>query len=610
LPRYFPALALACGLTSAAAIAQPVNYRTELPRVEDGQLQKALKASSNLFLLQQTEQPPSAAGLVRRAAQDRDRMLAALRSFGFYAGDVRVTIAGLPLGTEDLIQRVEEMAVGEPVEVAIAADPGPLFTLGRFEVLDAVTGQPQLRAEIDFSTLGINPGDPARADAVIRAQNEVLDQMRRQGYPFAAVPNRRVIVDHAMRQMEVTLFAEPGPFTLFGEIAVEGLENMDVDFVRDRIDAGPESPYSPEAVRGMRDSLAELDVFTGIRVDTADELDSDGRLPVTVHVTERPRRVVGFGADFNTSEGFGVRVYWGHRNLFGRAESLRLEAEVGRIGKNELGDIDYSIDVLYQAPDFLTRNQTLNAEISAGREAPDAYRREAIEALVGIDRRLSETLQVSAGIKAEISEVDDLGTPDPLYFVSVPLGFRLDSTDDPLDPLRGHRVALELTPYFVDRTLLRSSLAASTYFDARNDGDLVFAVRARVGSIVGEELLDVPSDKRFFSGGGGSIRGYAFQAIGPRTLEDNPLGGRSLLELGLEARVRITDEIGLVPFVEGGQVFEDSLPSLNESLQFGAGLGLRYFTGIGPLRFDLAFPINKRKGDDDFQIYVSIGQAF
>jgi translocation and assembly module TamA len=127
---------------------------------------------------------------------------------------------------------------------------------------------------------------------------------------------------------------------------------------------------------------------------------------------------------------------------------------------------------------------------------------------------------------------------------------------------------------------------------------------------VGEELLDVPSDKRFFSGGGGSVRGYAFQAIGPRTLKDDPLGGRSLLELGLETRIRVTDEIGLVPFVEGGQVFEESFPRLNESLQFGAGLGLRYFSGIGPLRFDLAFPINKRRGDDDFQIYVSIGQAF
>jgi translocation and assembly module TamA len=477
-------------------------------------------------------------------------------------------------------------------------------------VLDAAIGQPRLRAAIDRSTLGIDPGDPARADAVIHAQNEVVDQMRRQGYPFAAVPDRRVVVDHATRKMEVTLMAEPGPYALFGEVTIEGLEDMDGDFVRDRVDAGPDRSYSPEAVRGMRDRLAELDVFTGVRVDIADELDGDGRLPVTVSVTERARRVVGFGVDFNTSEGFGARAYWGHRNLFGRAQSLRLEAEVGRVGKNELGDIDYGLSLLYQAPDFLTRDQTLSAELSAGRETPDAFRREAIEALVGLERRLSETLQVSAGIKAEISDVDDLDTPDPLFFVSVPLGLRIDTTDDPLDPLRGFRVALELKPYFADRTLLRSSLAASTYFDASSDGDLVLAVRARLGSILGEELLDVPSDKRFFSGGGGSVRGYAFQAIGPRTLKDDPLGGRSLLELGLETRIRVTDEIGLVPFIEGGQVFEESFPSLKESLQFGAGLGLRYFSGIGPLRFDLAFPINKRRGDDDFQIYVSIGQAF
>jgi len=256
------------------------------------------------------------------------------------------------------------------------------------------------------------------------------------------------------------------------------------------------------------------------------------------------------------------------------------------------------------------RDQTLQAEILAGRETPDAFRREAVEALIGIDRRLTEAFWLSAGVKAELSEVDDLSASEPLFFVGLPLGLRLDTTDNLLDPRRGFRVAFQAEPYLVDRTFLRTSLAASTYLDLLEDGGLVLAVRTRLGSIVGEELLDVPSDKRFYSGGGGSVRGYAYQAIGPRTGVDDPLGGLSVVELGFEARVRITEEIGLVPFIEGGQVFEDSFPRFDENLQFGAGLGLRYFTGLGPLRLDLAVPINKREGDDDFQIYVSIGQAF
>lgn len=603
-------LALVFGLMAEDAASQPVHYRTELPQVQDRQLQTALAASSNLSALEETTEPPAVAGLIRRARQDRERMLTALRSFGYYAGDVHIAISGLPLETEDLIARVERMVGDEPLAVVIVAEPGPLFTIGSFEVLDVTPERTKPRVEIDRSALGIDIGDPARAATVIGAEGQIVDQMRQHGHPFAAVPYRQIVVDHATGKMDVALMPEPGPYALFGEIAIEGLEEMDEDFVHSRLGDTPGRPYSPEAIHVMRDDLADLEVFNRIRVDTADALDGDNRLPVTVTVTERPRRVVGFGADYNTSEGFGGRVYWGHRNLFGQAESLRLQAEVGRVGENAPEDIDYGLAVRYRIPDFPARKQTFSAELSAGREASDAFRREAIEVLVGIDRQVTETLQVSAGVKTEISEVDDLFTSEPLYFASLPLGLRLDTTDDLLDPARGYRVALKIKPYFVDRTFLRTSLAVSTYYDVHDNGDLVLAMRTRLGSVVGEELLNIPSDKRFFSGGGGSVRGYAFQAIGPRTNEDDPLGGRSLLEFGLEARVRIADKIGLVPFIEAGQVFEDEYPSFGNSLQFGAGLGLRYFTGLGPLRFDLAFPIDKREGDDDFQLYISIGQAF
>lgn len=206
--------------------------------------------------------------------------------------------------------------------------------------------------------------------------------------------------------------------------------------------------------------------------------------------------------------------------------------------------------------------------------------------------------------------MDDITSSGRLFFLSVPLGLRLDTTDDPLDPTRGVRLALETTPFFGDRAFVRTSLAGATYYDLLDDQGLVLAGRARLGGILGAELLDVPGDKRFYAGGGGSVRGYAFQAIGPRTPGGDPVGGLSLLELGLEARIRFTNALGLVTFLEGGQVFEEEFPNFDEKLQLGVGLGLRYFTGIGPLRLDVAFPLDKRRDDDDFQIYVSIGQAF
>lgn len=595
---------------ASGATSKPMKYRTVLPQVQDTELRRDLTASSNLFALEQEAEQPGAFGLARRAAQDRERMWTVLKSHGFYAGDVRITIGGFPLDSEKLAERIEAIAGDVPVTVTIAVVQGPQFTISSFQIQDAETGQADLGVEIDRTSLGITIGDPALAATVIHAENTLIEQMRRQGHPFAAVPDRLVIVDHATRKMEVTLFADPGPHAVFGEVAIEGLERMDGGFVRKRSDIRPGAPYSPDSVRSARDNLDDLGVFSRVRVEMADELGADSRLPVTLIVTERPRRVIGVGADYSSSEGFGGRVRWGHRNLFGRAESLHLQGEIGRIGKNDVEDIDYDVNLRYQAPDFLTRKQTLRAELSAGRENPDAYRRNAAEAYLGIDRTLTDTLRISAGIKAERSKVDDFEMSEPLFFASMPASLQVDAADDLLNSTRGFRIDFKLRPYLGDRTFLRTALAASTFYGLRDDGELVLAARARIGSIVGEELLKLPNDKRFFAGGGGSVRGYAFQAIGPRTLAGTPVGGRSLFELGLEARIRVTDVIGIVPFVEGGQVFEDEFPSFNETLQFGAGLGLRYFTPIGPVRFDAAFPVDKREGDDSYQFYVSIGQAF
>ncbi len=600
---------LMLGSILQAAAAAPLSYEVDLTPLQDRELQTALEASSNLLALAQAPEQPSAAGLVRRAKQDRQRMLTALRSRGYYAGDVRVTIAGNPLHLDDLIEQTEAIVGDEPIAVVVQVEPGPLFLIGRFEVLDAATGRPDPRVRVDRSRLQIGLGDPARAADVLRAEAAVIEQVSQRGYPFARVPARHVVVDHATREMEVTLVAEPGPFARFGAMRIQGLEHMDGDFIRDLGGIAPGDPYSPESIDRMSDKLAELEVFSRLRVETADALDERGRLPVTLIVKERPRRMIGIGADFNTSEGFGARFRWRHRNLFGRAESLQVQTEVARLGENPPEDVDYDFNLRYTKPGFLARDQTLSAEFSGGRETPDAYRREALESFVGLERRLTKTLKGSAGIQAERSRVDDPNASEPLYFLSVPISLRLDTSDDLLDPSRGHRLALDLRPYFVDRTFLRTELATVAYFAVDQESDRVLAARVRLGSILGEELSSVPSDKRFFAGGGGSVRGFASQAIGPRTPDGRPRGGRSLLEIGFEARLGISDKIGLVPFVEGGQVFENALPDLSERLQFGVGLGLRYLTPIGPLRFDLAFPLDKAE-DDDYQFYISIGQAF
>ena len=136
-----------------------------------------------------------------------------------------------------------------------------------------------------------------------------------------------------------------------------------------------------------------------------------------------------------------------------------------------------------------------------------------------------------------------------------------------------------------------------------------FAARIGFGSLAGADLENIPANRRFFAGGGGSVRGYAFRSLSPMRAGE-PIGGRSLLEGSLEARIRITDTIGIVPFIDAGGAFRESYPDFGERLRFSAGLGLRYYTGIGPIRLDVAIPLQKVAGQRGYGVYLGIGQAF
>ncbi len=593
------------------AAAQELTYGVEVTGVDDKELLQAIRASANLVSLAD-EAPPGAAGLIRRARRDIERARRALRSYGYYAGTVAIRIAGQPLDDPDLAVDLETRAAQEPVPVVIAVAPGPRYTIGKVGVAGAA---PPL--DIDLGAIGLAEGDPARASRVIGAEIRLVEQMLAQGFPFAAVASREVIVDHATRAMEVTYRLEPGPQASLGQVSFQGLERVEEDFLRRRIPFEPGAPYRPERIDALRGSLSELGVFSMVRLETPQQLTDEGRLPIVVNLEERERRFIGFGADFATSEGFSVRGFWGHRNLFGEAETLRLQAEVARLGENDLGEPEISFGANFRKPDFISLDQDLLSTLALINEDRDPFQRLALVGTLGLERAISEQLTVGAGISAEASEITDAATSTIEQFVLVgfPLTARLDRTDNLLDPTDGYRLNASATPYpFVKGPadpFLSVSAGGSTYYDLTDEGRYVLAARARVGSLFGnDETTDVPADKRFFAGGGGSIRGYDFQLVGPLTDDDDPIGGLSLFEAGLEARVKVTESIGLVPFVEAGNVFDTRLPSFNEDLQYGAGLGFRYFTAVGPVRVDFAVPLNPRDVDDDFEFYISLGQAF
>jgi translocation and assembly module TamA len=327
---------------------------------------------------------------------------------------------------------------------------------------------------------------------------------------------------------------------------------------------------------------------------------------MTLALTEGPPRSVGAGLAYNTNLGFGVQAFWEHRNLFGAGENLRVTAGVA--------ERQLALALAFRKPDFIDRNQDGLANAGLLQQKTDAYDSRREQIFLGIQRPLLPSLTVVGGFDFEHANVSrSLVGSEDYSLIGLPVVLRHDTTDDLLDPTIGSRQSLTLVPYHAisgpSLNFLTSRIELRHYQRLDDTGRILLAGFGALGSIVGAGLNAVPPDKRLYAGGAGSVRGYAYQHAGPINDAGIPVGGVSSLEVGAEFRYRITDTIGIAPFIEGGNVYPTNFPN-SASLFWGAGIGLRYYTVVGPVRLDLATPFTHRPGDKPIEVYVSIGQAF
>ncbi|WP_371345825.1 autotransporter assembly complex family protein [Ancylobacter sp. IITR112] len=582
----------------------------------DSDLTERIEAASNLERLS-SRAPSGAAGLVRRALADRRDINAALYAAGYYGGIIRIRVAGVPPDAEDVFQRVEAARARGPVPVEVRVETGPLFHFGRVELLDAATKRPLAQAP-SLARLRLEPGEPALATAIVRAESAVVDHWRNLAHPFARVAEKEVVADHKTQKVDVTFFVAPGPVATFGRFTVTGADFLTPGFIEDRIEIAPGTPYSPEVLDRLRRRLLEYEAIASVRISEAETLAPDGSLPITIEVSPRLPRYVGFSATYSSTEGSAANAYWGHRNLFGGGETLRLDAQVSWFGEKSeaVPDADpfgYKLAATFVKPGIYTAQDDLVANAAVLREVTNAYVREAVTLLAGIRHRYSDDLTLQVSLDLEQSRVEDTTGTHDYGIVGVPIEVTYDNTDSKLDPSRGWRATATVEPfaYLGDAgagpTLFRGSVATYHAFDENKR--FILAGRMAAGSIVGAGLYDVPPQRRFYVGGGGSLRGYDYQSASPRNEEGVVIGGRSFFEASLEARLRVTDTIGVVPFFDMGSAFASEWPDF-DGMKYSAGIGLRYYTAIGPLRVDLAFPLNPGPEDGDFGVYVSLGQAF
>lgn len=589
-PAVIPAPEVAAEAAPDDAAPPPsVPYEVAIQGIEDQALRGLLQEVSETRRLVDRP-PPSLTRLRRRAEDDRARLQRALRSEGYYGAAIDLSID----------------AAAEPVHIVFQVDPGPQYRL-RDVAIEVAPPEADLPLP-SRQELGIAPGTPAVAQTILDAETRLVEQARTRGHALADAGDRRAIVDHDADAMDLTLRLEAGPLVRFGEIEVAGLEEVEREVVERRLPWRQGELITSERLAEGQRALRETDLFSTIRTRLGTTPDDEGRLPVTVVVTERKHRSIEVGVRYRTDEGPGGNVAWEHRNFFGRGERVRTELDVSPVAGFLIGS--------FRKPDVAIRDLALLTEGELAYEDPDAYESRSATARVGLERRFRErmTLTGALAFRAEQVEEASSGRDDSFGLVSLPVRFDWDRSDDLLDPTSGGRLSAENEPFldtFGSGLLFnKSRVEYAHYLQVLETPRVVLAGRSAVGTLFGASRAEVPANLRFYAGGGGSVRGFGFQDAGELNEQNDPLGGRSLFEASGEVRVRVTDTIGIVAFVDAGAAFTSRSPDFEDELRIGAGPGIRYFSPIGPLRLDVGLPVNPRDSDDPFQLYISIGQAF
>lgn len=527
---------------------------------------------------------PTSASLRRAAEHDRQAFEDALTAAGFYAGktDFNITPA-----TE-----------AEKAKVNFLLQPGRAFTIAEYEILysDDVADRPQSFAEAGLGTNGSAAGADLRS-----LQVNFLSHLWNNGYPAATIVARRAIANMETGTANAVFVFNSGPKANFGNLFIEGADRTDPDYVRAMQTWKPGDEFERATMVQYRDRLAATGLFSTIDISPGPP-DKSGAAPIYARLNERKRRTIGAGLSLSTTDGVGGRLFFENRNLFHQGETGRLELRASNLEQAVTFDF---LKPLPRIPGQAFGN------FGFTNETTDAFDARSINASGGLSKKwLKERLETRAAVGLETSSVRANGTKERTYFVSTPLSVVWNSENDLLNPTKGVQTRLAVTPYTGSDSFTQSEFSARTRVTFGKDDLITLAGRSAVGATFGTSLVNLPRNKRYYVGGAGSVRGFGFQEAGPLDGDNDPIGGRSYIESAIEARVKLTNELQIAGFADAGSVSARTLPNFGEEFFVGVGGGVRYFTPIGPIRADIAFPLNARDSDRSFQLFIAIGQPF
>lgn len=558
-----------------------------------------LKSVSLLAKLE--DRPPTSLNaLYQRIRNDISRLKQALAEKGYFDGQIEFHLK------ED----------ASPIVVTVTYTTGQRYKISKITVLttEGTNERLELTPSKAAKAIQLHPGDDIDLIRIQDANQRLGKYLRDHGYPYGEMVEPEGEIDRDAKTIHVIFRAKPGSCGVYGKTSIIGLKNLNSQFVRNRVIWQEGERFDERELETTRRKLMGTGLFSGIEIK-ADEQESknSGVVPIGVHLSEGPPRTIGAGLKYATTEGLGGQAFWSHRNIFGNGEVLGALLRISpRLSRAKL-DLDI--------PDIFAPEQHLRNEVSVTREQNKAYTSRTFDMGVRLEHPFTDTITGMIGVTGEGGKVKRAGVDYLNRLIGFPLEMKIDESNDLIDPTKGGRLTAQVTPYFGrsgnDSRLLISTAKGSYYLRLTKDNTVVIAGWAHAGTITVSSLDNLAPNKRFYAGGVGSVRAYGYKLLGPLDVNRIPIGGRSVAEYGIEGRFKVTDTIGFVVFAEAGSVSAKPSPDLSsQSRLWGIGAGIRYYTGIGPIRLDIATPMKRRHDgfpkqiDSAYQFYISVGQAF
>ncbi|WP_172839376.1 autotransporter assembly complex protein TamA [Tateyamaria omphalii] len=556
-----------------------------------------VRAASLTASLQDEETAPRAIDVISAAQADYARLIGLLYDKGYFGPTISITVDGREAAS------LSPVAAPRAVNtVVVTVDPGKVFTFGTVTVSPIATG-----TEPVFQ---VAPGETANVSALRTATEAGIEGWRQQGHAKAAVSGQQIIANHPAGQLNADIRLNPGPRLRLGRLNIEGKSNVREKRLREIAGWPSGEVFDPDTLDLVEKRFRRTGTFASASLTEAETPNPDGTLDVTAQITDQLPRRYSFGAEYGTTDGLSVSALWLHRNIFGGAERLQIDGEISGVGGDTEG-VDFRLGAQLSRPATWRTDleAVLLAEIEQ-RDDPNLFSRTARLEFSTV-YFASEDREYSYGIGLQRAETrDDLGERD-YTILTFPFSAKFDRRDNELNATSGYYAEASLRPFInIDGTSdgIVTTLDLRTY---RKLGErVVLAARGLFGSVAGPSIEEAPADFLFFSGGSGTVRGQDYQSLGVELSPGVTIGGRSFVGLSGEMRVKTGDRFSVVGFYDAGYIGSESFFDGEGEWHTGFGAGVRYDTGIGPIRFDVALPGSGPGDNSGVEIYIGIGQAF